>query len=718
VSVSIHRLKAALKQKTILAAVACALAMPLLGLWVDLMFVSLIGLLFIIVLAYHWGMRVGLSSALWMSAVLMLTWSSQGGVLVYTTAGIGFNFLVAAFIGRGIDIIRNQRQKLRANEEDLSVTLHSIDDGVISTDTEGRITRMNRRAEQLTGWSSQEAEGRPLELILQIESADTGEPIDSPGQRALDSNGAVDLPAGAVLVSRDGTRRHIADSASPIRSADGSVRGAVIVFSDETERYRAIEKLRESEQHNRSVVELIPDIVLRVSRDGTHLDVIGSPEQKMYLPEEQMVGKNIVDIFPENRAVDMMDAITTSLETGEVQTLEHTLSLPGGDRWFEARCVPATEDEVLALIRDITTRKKLEQDLFYLSFHDELTGLYNRAYAEQQMEAAVAEEKLPLSIIMADLNGLKFVNDSLGHGQGDKLLQEAAEAIRQSCREKDLVARWGGDEFLVMLPNTPENQAARIQERIAETAHMQEIEETGLLLSVALGCATRTSKAQKMSEVIKEAEGHMYREKLSSSWSVKGRMMSVLMQTLEEKSHETREHVRRMEKAGLKIADAINLDSAETQKLKLLIALHDIGKINIPENILNKVKPLTEKERQSLQTHPEIGYRIASRTDEFSQVAVGILHHHEWWDGTGYPDGLQGEDIPLISRITAIVDAYDAMTSDRPYRDALHPQEAISELQRCAGTQFDPQLVDVFLRILCNEGSSDETPQGEDSFEV
>ncbi len=632
--------------------------------------------------------------------------SSAGGEKFFATA--------ARILEKGLEH-RLTGKTLRSTEEELSALLGCIDAGVIVTDEEGRISRMNDHAEQLTGWRAQEGEGRLLESVLRIDSPEDDGGSGSWLDRLLQSSGTPEHPELGIVASRDGCRRLTTVSASLIGSGDDGIRRAVIVLSDESDQYLLSERLLVDQEYKQSIVELIPDVkvlqafaeasdhsILRFSRKGTYLDVITSSEDRLYLPKHELVGKKVGEVLPKEEGKRFIDAIEASLDTGGLQTIEYTLPTPDNGLWFEAQILPVSDGDVLALIRDITERKRLEQQIHYLSFHDELTGLYNRAYAQQQIQADGAELRLPLSIIVADLNGLKFINDSLGHACGDRALQAAAETIRQSCRRQDLAARWGGDEFVILLPDTSQDDVVKILRRIEKAAGATQIGELGLPLSMALGWATRISPDEDIEMVIGEAENRMYRDKLSRG-SSQDRILSGMMKTLRVKSHETEQHVRRMQTAAVRVARAIELDSSEIEKLKLAVALHDIGKISVPEKVLKKPAPLTDRECELVRSHCEIGYRIARKTEDFHEVAKDILHHHERWDGCGYPDGLQAEDIPLRSRIIAIADAYDVMTSGRPYRDALRQQEAVSELRRCAGTQFDPHLVEVFISLLPGE---------------
>ena len=358
----------------------------------------------------------------------------------------------------------------------------------------------------------------------------------------------------------------------------------------------------------------------------------------------------------------------------------------------------ATLASLLGQVYVNAERKKAEEEIRYLSYHDRLTGLHNRHYIENQMELLDSLGETSTCIIMADLNGLKLVNDTYGHEAGDKLLVSVAEVLRRSCREYDLVARWGGDEFIIIIYPASLKDAENLAKRILnETAKFS---PGGIPMSIALGIAERSDVNKKMIDVLREAENRMYRQKLTDSRSTKNAVLQALLKTLAEKSHETEVHTRRMQVVGQEIGKKINLPETELNRLNLLITLHDIGKINISEEILTKKGALTEDEYEALKRHTEIGFRIARATEEFAHVAEDILAHHEKWDGTGYPRGLNGANIPILARITAIADAYEVMSYGRPYKKAMSNEEIVEEFRRCTGLHFDPELVEIFLSIM------------------
>jgi diguanylate cyclase (GGDEF)-like protein/PAS domain S-box-containing protein len=375
----------------------------------------------------------------------------------------------------------------------------------------------------------------------------------------------------------------------------------------------------------------------------------------------------------------------------------------GSTVWVETVMSGIRNDhgEIIGLLgegRDISERKKFEAELIFNSFHDRLTGLYNRYYLEEEMVRLNTERQLPLAVIMADLNGLKLVNDSYGHDTGDKMLIAAANIIRKSCREEDVIARWGGDEFVVLLPQTAPDEARLICKRITESCQNSVV--GGIPLSIALGVANKTFVAKDLVETLREAEDEMYKQKLTESRSTKSAMVTSLLNALAEKSFETEEHTRGMQKIAQKIGVNLNLTDSELHRLELLVTLHDIGKINISENILTKKSSLTDDEWEAIKKHPETGYRIAMATGEFSHVTEDILAYHERWDGGGYPQGLQGKAIPLLARITAIADAYEVMSNGRPYKKAMSKNDIIDEYKKCAGTHFDPELVEILLSVM------------------
>ncbi len=350
------------------------------------------------------------------------------------------------------------------------------------------------------------------------------------------------------------------------------------------------------------------------------------------------------------------------------------------------------------IVRNITERKKTEEKIIYLTLHDNLTGLYNRAYFEEELKRLDTKRQLPLSFIIADINSLKLVNDAFGHFQGDEVIVKVAEGLKAFFRTEDIVARWGGDEFTIILPQTKNEEAEEIVNRINKKFIVTS--KNGIPISISLGHATKERIDQDILDVIKEAEDHMYRHKLVERKSIHSSILLSLERTLHEKSLETTDHAERLKKMSQEIGTALNLPDSKLDELSLLSTLHDIGKIAIPEEILTNGRKLTEKEWVLVKKHPQIGYNICIKCPQLAHISEGILGHHEWWNGGGYPHGLRGDDIPITSRIISIVDAYDVMISGRTYKKAVTKKEAIKELKRCSGTQFDPKLVNIFINYL------------------
>lgn len=350
---------------------------------------------------------------------------------------------------------------------------------------------------------------------------------------------------------------------------------------------------------------------------------------------------------------------------------------------------------VVFVFRDVFKDRMKKEAIIYLSYHDRLTGLYNRAFFEEEAERLDTERQLPISLIMGDVNGLKMTNDVYGHRKGDNLLIAIAKVLKESCRTEDLIARWGGDEFVILLPKTSGKIADEICKRIRTACNKATIEQH--TLSISLGYATKEKLSENIMNVLQKAEDFMYKRKLLESKSMRTSIICSIKKTLHEKSHETEEHVERLNALTKKIGGILGLTENELNDLEVLSMLHDIGKVAINDSILMKPCELNDEEWAEIKKHPAIGYRIAQSAPEMAQISEYILSHHERWDGKGYPQGLMGESIPLLARILAVVDAYDTMLKDRPYRRSLTHLEAKEELIKNAGKQFDPKIVQVFI---------------------
>lgn len=352
---------------------------------------------------------------------------------------------------------------------------------------------------------------------------------------------------------------------------------------------------------------------------------------------------------------------------------------------------------VVSVIELYLQQKNYQEKIIYLSCHDSLTGLYNRRFMEEKIKELDRVKNLPLTAIMADINGLKLVNDVFGHNHGDKLLRKAANLIKNSFPGEGFAGRWGGDEFLILLPKTGAKKAEEIIRIINKSFSKNKTED---YFSLSLGYAVKENREGSFRQMAREAEEAMYRRKLLEGRSNRSAVVKSLLAALAERSMETEAHAERLRCLCLAVGKKLKLSSKEMADLSLLAVLHDIGKVAIKESILKKPGPLTEEEWQEMKKHPEVGCRIAQNIWELTAIAEYILFHHERWDGRGYPRGLKGEEIPMLCRILAVADAFDAMTSDRTYRRALGKEEALQEIIKNSGTQFAPDIVEIFLQIV------------------
>lgn len=477
-----------------------------------------------------------------------------------------------------------------------------------------------------------------------------------------------------------------------------------IVIRDITERKMAEKMLRESENHLRNILDSIHSGVMLIDEE-THviedvnkmaMDIIGLPKEKIVgsrchrhiCPAEE----NSCPITDLGQKIDHSERSLIRFDGKLLPIIKTVTRLNFNNRGY-----------LLESFIDITERKNMEDQLRHLSLHDVLTGLYNRAYFEEEMRRLESGRYNPVGIILCDVDGLKMVNDTLGHESGDCLLIETANVIKKAMRQGDMVARIGGDEFAILLPHSDATDVERICDRIRESIEKFNMENSGLTISLSMGYSVAHTAPNDMGSLFKEADDNMYREKMLHRQSASSAVVKTLMDALAARDFITEGHADRLLRLVEAVAGRIGISSKSIDDLRLLAKFHDVGKMGIPDSVLFKPGSLTPEEVGIMRQHCEIGYHISQSASVLMDIGEWIHKHHEWWNGKGYPLGLKGEEIPLECRILSIADAYDAMTSDRPYRAALTHEEAVEEIKRCAGTQFDPDLVPYFLEILETE---------------
>lgn len=517
------------------------------------------------------------------------------------------------------------------------------------------------------------------------------------------------------IITSEGEERIISWRNVVLRDNDGNISGVLSSGIDITEQKIIEQALRESERSKDVLLSHIPGLAYRCAYDRNwtmHFISDGCYALTGYKPEDFIKNSKLTynDIicgeYREhlwNRWADIIQAKTTFKEEYEI------ITAAGERKWVLEMGQPiygydGNVDALEGIVIDIDESKHHFNQIKYMSDHDFLTGLYNRKYFEEQKDALDKAGGLPLSIIIADINGVRLINDAFGHAAGDRLIVKTGQIIQKCCEENYILARTGGDEFSMLLPDAGREKANETLASIKAACdeYNSAVEDKARSVNLSLGCGIKQKREQNINDIENEAEENMYKRKLLEQESHHNAIISSVMATMYARSQETEEHAKRLGALSQLIGKAMNLTQKGLDDLELLSMLHDIGKIGIDDRILNKPGKLTEEEWTAMKKHPEIGYRIAMSSPEFKSVAEYILHHHEHWDGSGYPNNISGEDIPMLSRILAVADAYDAMMEDRIYRKAMSKEDAIKEIEENAGTQFDPNIAYLFIQLVRN----------------
>ncbi|AUD63761.1 hypothetical protein BK010_09215 [Tenericutes bacterium MO-XQ] len=478
----------------------------------------------------------------------------------------------------------------------------------------------------------------------------------------------------------------------------------VVVAEDITDRKNSEKELIKKEQEKSRIIANLPGVSYqcRFDEDWTMLYMSDRcKELTGYDPSEIIENKSVAfnDLIIPKYREHIFKAYEEAKRLNQPCNLEYEIMKKDGSRiWIWEKGHVFKQDNqwyIEGFLMDITERKISEQKINYASKHDVLTGLPNRTYFDTVIRRLDQDKYYPLSISIIDIDGLKLINDTYGHDVGDEAILTFANLLSTSCKGHSFIARIGSDEFGVIFAKSDTEKFNDLKNKLF--VELANIKIRDIPLSASCGTAVKTSESQHIEDVLIQAENDMYAQKTLHNQSSRNQVIMALFDSLKDKYEAERNHSDRVSHYCLLMGEKLNLTQQEKLELEFAGRMHDIGKITIPDNILKKPGKLTDEEWVIMKNHTINGYQILRSADKYSNLADYALTHHERWDGKGYPKGLSGENIPLFSRIIGIADAFEAMTSDRPYRKAMAIEDAIKELHRCSETQFDPDLIDVFI---------------------
>lgn len=513
-----------------------------------------------------------------------------------------------------------------------------------------------------------------------------------------------------IIITKSGEEKWVWEQSVPVLDQDGNLSESEGFILDITANKKVLEALDESEDRFRTIFEKAPigigifytDTGLLYQVNPKFAEILGRTMEELTCLDWQSYSHPAE--IQEN--LDKLAQLKKKLIPNFSMNKRY-IKPDGSLVWVNMMIVPFKAETIsdmhLCMIEDITDKKQKDEEIIYLSYHDSLTGLYNRNFFEEEKRRFDASRRLPMSVIMGDINGLKLINDSFGHNAGDRLLSEIGKLLKETCRAEDVLARIGGDEFVIMLYNTGEAGAERLCQRIYKACKTYEKrpDKQTFYLSISLGFATKTTNDFSVDDLLREAEHMLYRVKNPERKKVRSTIMNAVKRQLAEKNFENQTQNNRIMKLVLELGERLGLESEKIKQLRLLQETHDMGQLSLDEKYNGQdINNLTLDEMKLYTMHAETGYRVAMAVPEMSEIALEILAHHEHWDGSGYPKGLKGEGIPLLSRIICITDAYHQLSRNRDNQDLDETKDIATLMLEGSGSKFDPLILREFLAMI------------------
>lgn len=512
------------------------------------------------------------------------------------------------------------------------------------------------------------------------------------------------------IIAKSGKEKWVWEQSIPVEDKNGEFTYSEGFILDITNIKQAEKALRESEDRFRTIFEEAPlGIGIFDTKTGfvyqlnsKFCEILGRTPQEL----QNLDWKNYSypDEIQEN--IDKLNLLKKKKINGF--SMDKRYFKPDGSTiWVNMIVAPFKSESInhmhLCMIEDITLSKEKEQEIAYLSYHDILTGLYNRTFFEEEQKRLDFSRTVPLSVIMGDVNGLKLINDSFGHIAGDTLLKEITKILKNACREEDFLARIGGDEFVILLNQTDATGAEKVCSRIYKSCkdYVKSDNKKTFYLSISLGFATKLMPNQSVEELLKEAEDMLYKRKNLEKKKVRKTIMEAVKNELVLKSNQSESQHNLLMKISKELGEELNLSTNKLKELELLMEIHDIGKLTLSEDLPSKdASEFSKEELFEYKKHPENGYRIALGAPELKNIAEEILCHHEHWDGSGYPKGIRGERIPFLSRIVCVMDTYDQLTKGGKQKNKKDHEKVLELMSSYSGTYFDPDVIKAFLDIV------------------